>query len=406
MALIRLYALLCALPILIANTGFAFTALAFADRVYPNVAVGGVLVGGLTSAEATARLRDHAARALTRPIVLQVEQDTIATSLAELGISLSTEDMRRSVAAALRVGKPPAGTTPLAFGPQTIRRLVDLTRDGEHLPLALSLDLHAARVVIGRAAQLLDQPAADAYMEIIPTEAGYELHTLPALTGRRVDVDAALAQLAALAAGGVLDDSPAPAVFSLPAALIPPAVTDDDLARLRARIDAVAGTPLTFDTGRPTTLRLEPAALVTALTLTGLTPGAYFDAATVATASAHRADLEIDAAVIAQLVADLAARADEPAQEPRLELQAGRIGIRPGQPGRVVDRDAALRDTLDRLGRAAAPTAPGDGATSRTIPLRYQAQKPALDPAALAPAAEIANARLALPLTFVYEDSP
>jgi hypothetical protein len=125
--------------------------LAFADRVYPKVAIGGIEVGGLTGPEATARVRAHATQAMGRPLLIRAgpagpagseAYDAVTTSLGELGVTVGEDGVGRSVRAALAVGRPAEGGP---FGLDAAQHLMWLWRHGEQiaLPLAVRMDVGA-----------------------------------------------------------------------------------------------------------------------------------------------------------------------------------------------------------------------------------------------------------------------
>ena len=408
--LIRLFVVLSLLPLLAVGSVLVFAGVALTGRIYPDVAVGGVSVGWLTTAEAVERVHRHAAGALSQPVRLAVHDsgspagaEGVTTSLAQLGMTIVEGGVERAVVTAAAAGRE-ARLEAVSIG-----RLLARPRDGEHVALPLALNEETARAILVHSATLLDRPAADAHLEIIVQDARYDLRTLKAIRGRRVDVEAALFRLIALAAGGVLD-SPStgapPVEFELPMIAIESNVADDRLADLRTRIDAIAGMPFTFDGGRASSgsalgvYTLEPAALVGAVRLVGMSTLAYYDAGAAA-AGSRPADVELNEVMVAQLIGEVAARADTPMEEPRLMVEGGRVVVRPGKSGSLVDRDAAVRDALSILRAAARGGTVGSGA--RVVRLQFRTAAPTIAAAAFVPAAAAANARLAVPLTFSYD---
>ncbi|HXI16180.1 MAG TPA: peptidoglycan binding domain-containing protein, partial [Chloroflexota bacterium] len=107
----------------------------------------------------------------------------------------------------------------------------------------------------------------------------------------------------------------------------------------------------------------------------------------------------VDPARVAELAAGISAAADVPAQEPRLESQGARITVRPGVPGRRIDRDAAIRGALHTLSAAAS----GNPFAPRIVALRHDVQAPQREGRALLPATDWANARLDVPLVIDYQ---
>jgi hypothetical protein len=339
-------------------------------------------------------------------------QEEALSSLGALGVTVGEEGIKDAITAALAVGRPSdGGLHPLA----ALANLMWLWRHGEQIALPLAISTDQARAVLAQAMTGLERPATDGSLTLTVTETGYTVQAFPAMAGLRLDLETAVAQVEAMAAMGMVElhgGGAAPAV-ELAATVIAPLVTNDVIADVRSRIDRIASMALVFDLGPSGALAarpwLEPSALAGAVRLTGLSGDAYYDV-TAARASG-RTSVEVDEAEMTRLVGALAARADVAVEEPRVEAVGSRVTVRAGKAGRLVDREAAVRDALGvlraaaagRIGTLTTPPTLMDPAP-RVVRLQYVSQPPALEGAALAAAAEAANVRLALPLSFKNGD--
>ncbi|MGI8423797.1 MAG: peptidoglycan binding domain-containing protein [Chloroflexota bacterium] len=393
-ALLRLFCALAALPVLLAATALAFYGAAFEDRIYPNVAVGGVNVGGLPLEAARATLHRAAADVLARPLVLRGGVDAGDLTLSALGVSLTTDALESAARAA-----HDAGRTTLHDPASLVRHHIHLLRNGEHIPVALEFDAVRAHTALDAIAERVNRPAANAHLKLVPTEQSYELHMLPAVAGQRVDREATLERLREwLGSGTALSANGPGLTLDVVTEPITPIIGDDDVATLRATVNAAAGAPLVFVSSDGQSWAIEPAALSTALRLEGLDPLAYY----APPASMARPALVLDDTRLAVLIASMADAADRPAEEPRLEVRGDRVGVRAGRPGRLVDRVAALASARGVL--AAAGGSGADGAVRR-ITLRFSEHQPAGAPLALEPAAQWVNDRLAVPIVLEFQDT-
>ena len=390
-ALLRLYGALAALPALALGTTIVFYTVAYDGRIYPNVAVGGVDVGGLSLSEARAALRAAAGDLLARPLAVS-EGAGVRPTLGALGVALPPAAIERATSAAHAVGRvAPHDLTAL------IRQQLLLWQHGEQLPLTLELDAARARAALDQIATYVERPAANAHLDLVLTEQGYEVHTLPAVTGERVDREATLARLRAwLGSGLVLGSGAQPLSLEIVVVTIPPAVTDADVEALRAQIDAVVGAPLVFRRDDGESWSVEPPALASAVRLEGLDPVAYY----ARPAGDVRPALVLEETRLAALVNAVADLADRPPEEPALEARGERVMVRAGRVGQLVDREAALTAARETLAAAGAAGAAG---TNRVVQLRTTEQPPLGQSAALEPAAEWLNERLALPLLLEYQ---
>ncbi|HET7769250.1 MAG TPA: peptidoglycan binding domain-containing protein, partial [Chloroflexota bacterium] len=387
-AILRLYGALAVLPALALGTLLVFYAAAFEGRIYPHVVVGGVDVGGLSLTEARAALRASAGELLAQPLTLRAGP---RLTLSSLGVVLPPSAIDGATSAAHAVGRG-APHDPAAL----VRHQLLLWQHGEQLPLVLELDNARARAALDQLATYFERPAANAHLELVPTEQGYELHTLPAVVGERIDREATLDRLRAFLGSGVaLGPHPAALTLDVVIVSIAPAISDGDVEALRAQIEATVGAPLVFRRGDGESWSLEPAALAGAVRLEGLDPVAYYARSAVA----PRPALVLDDERLSALVNAVADLADRPAEEPALESRGERVAVRPGRPGQLIDRAAALTAARETLAAA------GAGGMNRVVQLTTTDAQPVGDPAALEPVAQWLTERLALPLLLEHQGS-
>ena len=121
-----------ALVLLLVAIGlFGFRTL-YDDRIYPAVVVGDVNVGGLTAAEAEARLTDRAAALETGTIAFTYGDQSWTPTLGELGVTVA---LGPSIAEAQALGRGDDAAARLAFtGEIPARRPGGAVADGGRQP--------------------------------------------------------------------------------------------------------------------------------------------------------------------------------------------------------------------------------------------------------------------------------
>ena len=395
LGLLRVVLLAAWLPVLAVASLLVLYHQAFEERVYPGVVVGDVGVGGYTLVEARGAVQAHVERVLGGPLPLRYGDIEVHTTLGDLGVGLAEADAAALAEQAWRTGRAPGASA-------WLREQLRLWKYGARLPLRLALHPDHARWMLTRLAQALDQPAASARLEIERTDTGLEVRTSPASAGRRLNVDATVDRLQRALEGGVPG---IPAVIDLVVEPVEPAVTDTAVGAAHDAITRLTARPVTFVGADGRTWTLAPAALLDALHVTGL-PSVGAPAAEgplpdgAAGAPPQAVEVQVDEARLRALVLAVCREADEPAHNPRLEVQDLQVVVRPGKAGRLVDCDAAVQDTLRAMTADAADAAgPADG---RTVRLRTVEDRPSVEPHAAAAAAAWANARLAAPLALEH----
>jgi len=312
-------------------------------QVLSGVRVGGVAVGGLTRAEAEARLSQQlpSLSAGSATIVAGGVEETV--TYADLGRGYELDAM---VGAALGVGREDG---PIAAGIARLRTLVRTTS----LPVvvhAFDADaLEAAALRVARAVSIHPIEAAvigDAY------------DVRPAADGRVLGADAVRGALAAAVDGTNPDD----VRLELSVATTPPVVsTEEAEAAAVAAADAVADLELTI----PGAAEGEEPLTVDAGTIAGwITFGPAGGADYV---------MRVDAGPVGSALAELAVAVNQEAESARFGVAgSGMGGVIPGQDGRELDLEATTASVLDALERRAG------GSPVPTLALAVDVTEPAL----------------------------
>lgn len=197
--------------------------------VYPGVIVADVPVGGLSSADAAARLDARVQSLDGTLITFQLNGAELRPSFAELGVRA---DVDASVADAFAVGRE-------SVARQRVGSLAAIARGDVAAPLHLTIDEQALSGWFDRLDDSIGQPARDAELQI----GGGRVTVAPEASGTGVDrararalIDQALSTLAPVSA-------------DLPRAPIPPALTGAELEPTRLTIANALAQPVvvTYD---------------------------------------------------------------------------------------------------------------------------------------------------------------
>ncbi|MBI3973694.1 MAG: peptidoglycan binding domain-containing protein [Chloroflexi bacterium] len=365
----RLLALLTILPVLLLASIVALYQQQHAERIYPGVAVFGVDVGRLTRQEAVDALTRHLTSESRRRFLLRYDDDVFPVTLAEMGMRIDEAELGEIVERAWATGRVD-GILPW------LRGQLSLIRHGHAVPAAVSLDLERAAAVLGRVAREVERPMHNADLSVERAGDGFEIHTLPAVTGRRLNVNATLDRITKALAGTI------PTRIDLVLDEARPSIADADLVPAQEAIKLLLGSPLEFKDG-DRSWKLEPAAAFAMLEITGLDAGKPPIRAKLNDEKLH------------EFVKKLAVSADQPARNPFFEVEGDQVVIRPGGPGRLMDVDATFELAKER---AASPT--------RTVEIVFVEDKPWLTEADLEPARVQANTRLELPVLLEAPANP
>ena len=154
-------------------------------RIAPGVTIEGIPVGGLTAAEAHAKLAAEWPGARPRIIRLACGPDTWDKPAEELGIRTRLD---KAVAEALEVGR----RGDLFDGAV---ELLSVRLRGRDVRVPIETDEEKLRTAVANLARQINRPPVDARVHVV----NGEVQILPEKVGRRVDVEASAKAIAALA---------------------------------------------------------------------------------------------------------------------------------------------------------------------------------------------------------------
>jgi vancomycin resistance protein YoaR len=188
-------------------------AAAYAGRIYPGVRIGGVVVGGLSGAEALAALQPAVDRRLRAPFAVILADRTATFTQAEVGLVARAG---AAVQAALVEGRT---------GPwwARIRRRMTLSRQGLSLPLPFGHDTGRLLRLLGELARELDAAPKEAAVAVRDGRVVLEHTSRP---GQTLNVEATAARVVAALNAGL------PQVEAV-VAVVQPQFTTEEAGELR-----------------------------------------------------------------------------------------------------------------------------------------------------------------------------
>jgi len=320
----------------------AAVAVAYADRIYPGVTVGGVDLGGKSVADAQV-IVDNALNTYGRQtLTLRAGDQTLSMSPQKLGYHPQSAAL---VQAAYQVGRE-GSLGGVILGPFAAHT----TAPG--INPSLLIDSDALDTAVTGIAKQVDRPATNADLKISPN-----LTVTPSRNGQQLDrigaKDEVLNTLVALKTDPV----------DLPVQTVEPTVTTDQLAPVKSQADALLSRSLTLTDGQHSWP--VPADQLRAAIVFQQSPPA----------------LNVTTAPFAPTVQTVASQINQPARDAALQIANGKVAIQPDATGKVVDSDATLAAIHDRLlaGDTAIPVVVKTSAPVVTAdslkPLAAQAQK-------------------------------
>ncbi|HEX2037906.1 MAG TPA: peptidoglycan binding domain-containing protein [Chloroflexota bacterium] len=347
--LIALLALIGVLLLGVPAAGLAY-GLAFANRILPGVHALALDLGGLTEAEAQARLVPAIERLIEQRPVLHVS-GVDGGGPQELAIPAAAFGDAETMAAGLAAAARRAGReTPLATFSAAWRAA---TGHGVVVELP-ALELTPLRDVLGNLAAELDLPAREPHLALDRSDPqAVDVRLEPAQPGRRLDVERVAADLSAAFASQALATAPggqppSPAVVVATLIEVPPATDAARLEGTRQRLAAAFRRPLSIAVGERTLTLDQPGQLVEGI---DLAPGA---------GGAAEPRLTLDGAAFEALLARVTAATPAP-RNARLEVKGEQVVLTPEAPGEAVDVEAM---------RQALTTAISSGSGHLTVPLQ------------------------------------
>lgn len=300
--------------------GFIFFQIVYASHVLPNVAVWNIDLSG--------RSRDEAARLIEAQIAAKFNNTAVElTDGAQVYIATPPDLGLRLDAAATA-----QAALDLARGDPT--RQFDVALSGLNLPPDIVFDPSASRAFLTNLAKKIDQPPIDAGLQLD----GLKVITTPAQVGRALDVDRAVALLAA--AAQTIEQSPR---LTLPIVTEQPRLTDASNVALKLQRVLNANFTLDLDgaqPGEPASWDLSPQQLAALIAVehapdTGAISFKFND-------EALRAGL-----------ADLAAQIDRAPEDARFVFNDDTRQLEVIQPSKI-GRTLNITGTLERMNQALA----------------------------------------------------
>ncbi|GAB4424573.1 MAG: VanW family protein [Chloroflexi bacterium OHK40] len=289
-----------------------------ARRIYPNISVRGVPLGGLTLEQARRSLERRYGEFLYSPVELRYGGQTWRPSAEDLGVRLAIDE---ALTAAFAVGR---GDTRAS----NLRVAAAVWEQGFDLPLRLEVDQRALqRYLLGIAASV-EAPPADAAVWL----AGGQVLVEPERWGTQVLVDQTLQDLTAALQG--LERTP----VELRTRALEPRLRDAAVAPAVEELRTILGGPvvLTGSSGgcaQGCRWELTPEQIAEWVTLRRV----------LAADGSPTITVSVDQSGIRAALLPVAAAVREEGTLPRVAWNDGALLIaEPGQPGRGLDADQAL----------------------------------------------------------------
>ncbi len=153
----------------------------YQDRIYPNISILGVNVGGLSKTEATQALVDHLKPFRDTPIVLSYEGRNWNVSGTELGMDVSYLD---SIDQAFTIGR----SRDMLTNMETIWQVM---KSGLEIPVTVVVDERKTQESVARLVPIIDRPAQDPAVILD----GASLRFVGGAVGRMILIDETVARI-------------------------------------------------------------------------------------------------------------------------------------------------------------------------------------------------------------------
>lgn len=306
----------------------------FQERIYPNISIDQIPVGGLTRVEAEQVLRTRHNAFLQAPATLTFGERVWRPTLAELGV---TFDIDSVIERAYQIGRD-------GDAAENIRTIAELRERGRALELPVSFEEQTVRQYVGRIASEINAAPIDARISLD----GAVIRSSPAQSGREVLVAETAQELY-----GQLQ-SLQPVVTPIQIRDLAPQLTDAAVDTARREIERLLAGPVTLQTGEQQYI-WPPEELAGLLKITRV-PGATGDRITVA----------VDGEGILARLRQIADETEVRGTYPRVAWNGGDLRItRPGDPGSRIDESRARELVLAAL-----------NGQERTVELPWRATDP------------------------------
>jgi vancomycin resistance protein YoaR len=283
---------------------------AYADRVYPNVSLQGVPIGGTTRAQAQQAVETAFAAFAQQPVTLRADDRAWQPTLQDLGVTL---DVSRSVDQAVALGRDTnqlGAVRQVLGGGQSANVPLQVVVDGAKLDAYLR----------GVAAEV----------EVKPQEATIlfengQVRTTPSQNGRLVLVN----ETASALVKGL--EQVQPQDIALQTREVVPQITSERVAEVQRAVETIVGAPLDMVADNQTfTLDQQ-----------GLTE--FLRVERVERDGVATLEPQLDTAKLESFLRDITARIGRAPQEPRVDWNNGQLQIvKEGTPGYGVDIERSM----------------------------------------------------------------
>ncbi|NJN16710.1 MAG: vanomycin resistance protein VanB [Oscillochloris sp.] len=290
-----------------------------ATRIYPNISVRGVAIGGLHFADARAKVEHHYAAFRYNPIVLVYDSHIWQPSAEELGLELMLDEALQQAAV--------YGRTDTRA--DNLRTAAAIWEQGVDLPLRITIDQRKLQAYLNRIALAVERPPqnADVYLRgpaVVVNPEAWGVQTL--IDETLIDVTAALQNLER-------------AEVALRTRELAPQVRDADVAALAAELHMLLDQPIVLSSSHGSCAEagcrweIGPATLAEWISLRRI----------VGSDGKPTARVIIDQAAIRSLLLPVSGAVREEGTLPLVDWNGGALQIiAPGLPGLGLDADQAL----------------------------------------------------------------
>lgn len=199
----------------------------FAERIYPNITIRGVVVGEQTPDETKETLRTQYAPFLEQPLTLTYGDQVWTPSLHDLGVEV---DFDTAIQQAMQIGHQGGG-----FG--DFKALVAVWLYGREIPLPLVIDQQTLQQYLVGIARDVDQPAVDASLRL----AAHNPETDISIPGHQVTVNEMIQDITAVL------QTMQPQHVPVRTRLLMPLLDDADAQHAQRLINTMLQAPLTLN---------------------------------------------------------------------------------------------------------------------------------------------------------------
>ncbi len=198
-----------------------------AERIYPNISVRGLPIGGMTRAEARAALQRRYADFLATPITLSFNDQIWRLAAEDLGLRLAIDE---ALDAAFAIGHQADWSANLRIAAATWQYGVDL-------PIRLTFDQRIAQATLKTIAAEIDRPPQNASIDLRGSTIIVGLEQW----GRQTLIDATLADIAAAV------QRLQPQEVTIRTRILEPTVLDSDIAPTVSELRLLLSGPLRLE---------------------------------------------------------------------------------------------------------------------------------------------------------------